>query len=284
MLYNNLDRKGGEGNGTPLQYPCLENPMEEPGRLQSMGSLRVGHNWATSLSLFTFTHWRRKWQPTPVFLPGESQGPGSLVGCCLWGRRVGYDWSDSAAADRKGVWGENGYVYMYGSVPLLFSWNYHNIVNWLYPKYKIKNVECKNLWNASILGHICVWNVKQKMYMIQNNVQKFISVVKCKHIFIKEGGVLSWLKYNLHTIKFTHLKYTIQWFCIFRIVQPSPLSNYKTFLSLQKEIPYPLAATPFPTCSPNLWPPPVCFLTMDLSILDFPYIWNYVVYVLFSSV
>ena len=124
----------GEGNGTPLQYSCLENPvdggawwaavhgiakswtrlgdftftfdfhalekemathsstlawkipgMEEPGRLQSMGSLRVGHDWATSLSLFTFVHWRRKWHPTPVFLPGESQGRGSLVGCRLWG-------------------------------------------------------------------------------------------------------------------------------------------------------------------------------------------------------
>ena len=60
--------------------------MEEPGRLQSMGSLRVGHDWATSLSLFSFMHWRRKWQPTPVFLPGESQGRGSLVGCRLWGR------------------------------------------------------------------------------------------------------------------------------------------------------------------------------------------------------
>ena len=59
--------------------------MEEPGRLQSMGSLRVGHDWVTSLSLFTFMHWRRKWQPTPVFLPGESQGWGSLVGCHLWG-------------------------------------------------------------------------------------------------------------------------------------------------------------------------------------------------------
>ena len=58
---------------------------EEPGRLQSMGSLRVGHNWATSLSLFTFMHWRRNWQPTPVFLSGESQGQGSLVGCRLWG-------------------------------------------------------------------------------------------------------------------------------------------------------------------------------------------------------
>ena len=62
--------------------------MEEPGRLQSMGSLRVGHDWATSLSLLlsTFMHWRRKWQPTPVFLPGESQGQGSLEGCHLWGR------------------------------------------------------------------------------------------------------------------------------------------------------------------------------------------------------
>ena len=58
---------------------------EEPGRLQSMGSLRVGHDWATSLPLFTLMHWRKKWQPTPVFLPGESQGQGSLVGCRLWG-------------------------------------------------------------------------------------------------------------------------------------------------------------------------------------------------------
>ena len=60
--------------------------MEESGRLQSMGSLRVGHDWATSLSLFTFMHWRRKWQPTPVFFPGERQGWGSLLGCHLWGR------------------------------------------------------------------------------------------------------------------------------------------------------------------------------------------------------
>ena len=50
---------------------------EVPGRLQSMGSLRVGHDWTTSLSLFTFMHWRREWQPTPVFLLGESQGRGA---------------------------------------------------------------------------------------------------------------------------------------------------------------------------------------------------------------
>ena len=58
---------------------------EEPGRLQPMGFRRVGHDWVTSLSLFTLMHWRKKWQPTPVFFPGESQGWRSLVGCRLWG-------------------------------------------------------------------------------------------------------------------------------------------------------------------------------------------------------
>ena len=81
-------------------WPCMEKAMaphsstlawkspriEEPGGLQSMGSLGVRHDWATSLSPFTFMHWRRKWQPTPVFLPGESQGRGNLLGCRLWGR------------------------------------------------------------------------------------------------------------------------------------------------------------------------------------------------------
>ena len=59
--------------------------MEERGRQQSMGSRGVRHDGVTSLSLFTFLHWTRKWQPTPVFLPGDSQGRGSLVGCRLGG-------------------------------------------------------------------------------------------------------------------------------------------------------------------------------------------------------
>ena len=75
-----------EGNGTPLQYSCLENPMDNGAWWAAvMGFLRVGYDGVTSLSLFSFMHWRRKWQPTPVFLPGESQGQGSLVGCRLWG-------------------------------------------------------------------------------------------------------------------------------------------------------------------------------------------------------
>ena len=73
--------------------------MEEPGRLQSMGSLRVGHDWATSLSLFTFMHWRRKWQPTPVFLPWRIPGMGEPGGLPSMGsHRVGHDWCDLAAA------------------------------------------------------------------------------------------------------------------------------------------------------------------------------------------
>ena len=53
---------------------------EEPGRLQSMGSLRIGQDWVNSLSLFTFMHWRRKWQSTLGLLPGKSHGQRSLVG------------------------------------------------------------------------------------------------------------------------------------------------------------------------------------------------------------
>ena len=59
--------------------------MEEPGRLQCMGFHRVRHDWVTSLS-FCSSFWRRKWQPTPVVLPGESLGRRDLVGCSLWGR------------------------------------------------------------------------------------------------------------------------------------------------------------------------------------------------------
>ena len=77
----------GEGDGTPLQYSCLENPMDRGAWWAAVYGVAEGQkHWATSLPLLTFMHWRRKWQPTPVFLPGESRGRGSLVGCRLWGR------------------------------------------------------------------------------------------------------------------------------------------------------------------------------------------------------
>ena len=72
----------GEGNGTLLQCSCLENPMDGGTWKAAVHGVAEGR----TLSNFTFTHWRRQWQPTPVFLPGESQGLGSLVRCRLWGR------------------------------------------------------------------------------------------------------------------------------------------------------------------------------------------------------
>ena len=89
--------------------------VEEPGRLQPTGSRRFGHDWATSLSLFIFVYWRRKWQPTPVFLPGESQWRWSLVGCHLWGpAELGSDLAVAAAKVVSKQWicnaGEVDYV------------------------------------------------------------------------------------------------------------------------------------------------------------------------------
>ena len=97
---------------------------EEPGRLQSMGLRRVGHDWVTSLSLFTFMHWKRKWQPTPVFLPGESQGRGSLVGCPLWGH-IESDMTEATQQQQhdpsKVGWGPF-LSFFFKSIFLIFKW------------------------------------------------------------------------------------------------------------------------------------------------------------------
>ena len=106
-------RSAGEGHGNPPQYSCLETPRtEEPGKLLSVGWQRVGHNWAANTHTHTHTHgsmglpwwlggkesacqcrrcwfspwiekipWSRTWQPTPLFLPGESHERRSLAGC-----------------------------------------------------------------------------------------------------------------------------------------------------------------------------------------------------------
>ena len=96
-----------EGNGTLLQYSCLENPMD--GGAWWAAVHEVSKSW-TRLSDFTFRHWRRKWQPTPVFLPGESQGRGSLVGCLLWGRTE----SDMTEATQQ----QQQYIYINPNLPV----------------------------------------------------------------------------------------------------------------------------------------------------------------------
>ena len=77
----------GEGNGNPLLYSCLENPMDRGAWWATVHGVAKSRTQLSDFTLlFTFMQWRRKWQPTPVFLPGESQGRGSLLGCHLWGR------------------------------------------------------------------------------------------------------------------------------------------------------------------------------------------------------
>ena len=71
--------------------------MEEPGGLRSMGSLRVGHDWVTSLSLLTFMLWKGKWPHSSVLawiIPGTEE-PGGLPS--MGSHRVGQDWHDLGA-------------------------------------------------------------------------------------------------------------------------------------------------------------------------------------------
>ena len=75
-----------EGDGTPPQYSCLENPMGRGAWWAAVHGVSKSQTRLRDFTfIFTFKHLRRKWQPIPVFLPGESQGWGRLVGCRLWG-------------------------------------------------------------------------------------------------------------------------------------------------------------------------------------------------------
>ena len=76
-----------EGNGNRLGNLAQKIQwMEEPGRLHAVHGVTESRTWLSDFTFtFPFMHWRRKWQPTPVFLPGESRGWGSLVGYRLWG-------------------------------------------------------------------------------------------------------------------------------------------------------------------------------------------------------
>ena len=77
----------GEGNGTPLQYSCLENPMDEGAWWAAIHGVAKSQTRPSELTFaFHFHALEKEMATTPVFLPGESQGRGSLVCCRLWGR------------------------------------------------------------------------------------------------------------------------------------------------------------------------------------------------------
>ena len=93
-----LGRSPGKGNGNPLQYSCLENSMGIGAwHCRWLTSSCVSRHFPSvgkdSLEKGMVTHsswedpWRREWQPTPVFLPGEFHGRRSLEGYSLWGHK-----------------------------------------------------------------------------------------------------------------------------------------------------------------------------------------------------
>ena len=110
FYFISLNKNVREGNGTPLQYSCLENPKDGEAWKAAVHGVAEGRtrlsdftftfHFHFSLSLFTFMHWRRKWQPTPVFLPGESQGWQSLVGCRLR-RRTELDMTEATQQQQR---------------------------------------------------------------------------------------------------------------------------------------------------------------------------------------
>ena len=115
--------------------------MEEPGGLQSMGSLRVWHDWTTSFSLFTSMRWRRKWQPTPLFLPRESHGQRSLVGVSSRGLKAQtqLEWLSSSSIQ-----------YLFFS-----SWHTPSVWQSLGPFMALQMAYCVLLLLNNIPLHIC---------------------------------------------------------------------------------------------------------------------------------
>ena len=182
--------------------------MEEPGGLQSMGSLGVGHYWATSLSLFTSMHWRRKWQPTPVFLPGESQGRGRLVGCRLGSHRVGHDWSDLAAAaammfrkgpkhepclERRPEWGVGNFLWAARS-SVRFSSPGHR-------KERKKTQKKKLFWAEDSLTSWILSRTSLELIFIN-------SVCECMLWFNKSGGLIFWSDWEWENNSLSHIAIT----------------------------------------------------------------------------
>ena len=83
---NSLHRVNGEGNGTPMQYSCLKNSMDGGAWKAAVHGVAEGRTRLRDIT-FTFMHWRRKWQPTPVLLLEKFHGWRSLVGYSPWGRK-----------------------------------------------------------------------------------------------------------------------------------------------------------------------------------------------------
>ena len=114
-------------NGTPFQYPCLENPMDGGAWQAAVHGIAKSRTRLSDFTFtFPFTHWRRKWEPTPVFLPGESQGRGSLVGCHLWGRTESYT-TETTQQQQQQQYIDNAHFFFFPNIDL-FIWLHWDLV------------------------------------------------------------------------------------------------------------------------------------------------------------
>ena len=139
-------------------------PWTEEPRLQSIGSLRVVHDWATSLSLFTFMHWRRKRQPTPVFLPGESQGHGAWWAAIYGSHRVGHDWSDLAAAAAEAQCGR-GWAFRLQEGPAFLSFPLGALPG-LHGEYQRRiPLYFQHAWQSRFNSHSLAREAERKYYL-----------------------------------------------------------------------------------------------------------------------
>ena len=122
---------------------------EEPGRLQSMGSLRVRHDWATSLSLFTFMPWRRKWQLQYSCL--ENPRDGGAWWAALYGVAQSRTWlkrlSSSSSSSR--AWGSTG-----AEGPF----------TWIYCKYCLLFISNVNIYGVPIISKTWSYRENQRTY------------------------------------------------------------------------------------------------------------------------
>ena len=76
----------GEGNGTPLQYSCLENPVDGGAWKAAVHGVTKSQTRLSDFPFtFTFMHWRRKWQPTPVFSCLENPRDGGAWWAAVYG-------------------------------------------------------------------------------------------------------------------------------------------------------------------------------------------------------
>ena len=131
---------------------------EEPGRLQSMASWRVGHDWATSLSLFTFMHWRRKWQFTPLFLPGETQGR-----VAWWAAIYGVAQSETRLKRLSSSSSKHYYGYILWMSHDFFHyhqiWIFSNFLMWPNNYIYTSNAKFLNwyfLWSPFVINFTCI--------------------------------------------------------------------------------------------------------------------------------